>query len=88
METVYLKVNEKGETVNVFGSLGMAICGIEMSVSRTCDDLIEEHTLTKLVWHERMNTEIKHSYTIMECPVCTDITLDYMDAPRAVARKL
>lgn len=85
---VYLKVDSKGETVNVFDSLGMAICDIEMVAKRIFSELIEEQTLTRIVWHEKLNPEVKHSYTIMECPICTDVTTDYMYGPRLVARKL
>lgn len=88
MEKVYLKINEKGETLNVFGSLGMAICGIEQEARRIFAELIEEQTLTKIVWHEKPNPEIKRSRTIVECPICTDINSDYMFGPRTVARKL
>ena len=88
MEYVYLKINEKGETVNVFDSLGMAICGIEQEAKRIYADLIEKQTLTELVWHDKMDPERKHSYTIKECSICTDVSQDYMYGPRAVARIL
>lgn len=88
MEKVYLKINEKGETLNVFDSLGMAICGIEQEAKRIFADLIEEQTLTRIVWHEKPHPEVKHSRTIMECPICNNVTLDYMDGLRPVARKL
>lgn len=88
MEKVYLKINENGVTLNVFGSLGMAICGIEQEAKRIFAELIEEQTLTKIVWHEKQNPEIKHSRTIVECPICKDVELDYMEGPRIVARKL
>ena len=88
MEKVYLKINEKGETVNVFDSLGKAISGIEMEAKRIFAELIEHQSLTKIVWHEKIDTEKKHSYEIKECPICDFVELDYMDRPRAVACNL
>ena len=82
MEKVYLKVNEEGKTINAFGSIGMAICGLEMEAKRIVPDFIIRQTLTKLEWKGRDGKE--HSYEIMEAPLVSDIALDYMNRVRPV----
>lgn len=86
MEKVYLKINEKGETENVYSSLGMAICGIEQETRRINPELITKQTLTELAWKSVDGKE--HSVKILECPVCEDIKLDYMNMPRPVSARI
>lgn len=82
MEKVYLKVNEEGKTVNAFASIGMAICGIEQEAKRVKPEFITKQTLTKLVWTGRNGKE--HSYEIMEAPIVSNVSLDYMEQVRPV----
>ena len=48
--TVYLTVNEKGETQNVFATLGMAIDAIAYNKCRIMPDHIIEDTMTSMKW--------------------------------------
>ncbi len=82
MDKVYLKVNEEGKTINAFGSIGMAICGIEQEAKRIVPENIVTHTLTKLVWNGRDGK--RYSYEIMEAPIVDNVTLDYMNQVRPV----
>ncbi len=83
MEKVYLKVNEKGETENAFASIGMAICGIEQEAKRIEPQFITKQTLTELVWTGRDG--IERSFKIMEAPIVTNVSLDYMNKVRPVS---
>lgn len=78
--TVYLTVNEKGETQNVFATVGMAIDAIAYNKCRIMPDHIIEETMTSFKW--KGNDGKIYSLTIMECPVCKDVTMDYMNKPR------
>lgn len=80
---VYLKVNEEGKTVNVFASLGRAIDNLDLEAYRIEQSYIKSKTISCLKWIGRDGKN--HSYEIMECPICNDITLDYMNYPRALS---
>lgn len=78
--TVYLTVNEKGETQNVFMTIGMAIDAIAYNKVRIMSDHIIEETMTSFKW--KGNDGKTYSLEIMECDVCKDVTYDYMCKPR------
>ena len=78
---VYLIVNEKGETLNVFATAGMAIDDIAQNACRIEENHITEKTATMLKWKGRDGKE--YSLEIKRCPVCKDVTMDYMNKPRA-----
>ena len=80
--TVYLTVNEKGETQNCFATLGTAIDAIAYDAGRIMPDHMTEKTLTYFTW--KGNDGKRHSLEIKECPICKDVTLDYMSKPRAI----
>jgi len=86
MEKVYLKVDEDGKTLNVFDSLGMAICGIEQETKRISKEFITLQSVTRLEWTGRDGK--KRIREIRECPICKDVTLDYMGGPRYMALNL
>lgn len=86
MEKVYLKIDESGHTLNVFDSLGMAICGIEQETKRICKEFITLQSATRLEWTGRDG--VKRIREIHECPICKDVSLDYMDGPRFMALNL
>lgn len=87
MEKVYLVVDENNITVNVFASLGLAIADIELNRERIVkENHNPDSTLTNFMWGGRDGKS--HSLTIKECPICTDVTTDYMFSPRLVAQKL
>jgi hypothetical protein len=77
---VYLKVNQNGETVNVFATVGRAIDDLSLESVRIDKNLIVSKTLSALKWRGR-DGKI-YSYEIKECPICKDISLDYMCYPR------
>ena len=77
---VYLIVNERGETLNVYGTIGMAIDAIGYQACRIDKGCIKSRTLTKIEWTGRDGND--YSEEIFECPICTDFTLDYMNKPR------
>lgn len=79
--SVYLIV-QNGETVNVFATLGLAIDCIAYNANRIAKECITSQTLTKLEWKGRDTSE--NVLEIKECPICKDVTLDYMDKPRSV----
>ena len=83
--TVYLTVNEKGETQNVFATLGMAIDAIAYNKCRIMPDHIIEDTMTSMKW--KGNDSKTYSLEIKECPVCKDVTRDYMNCPRTLTLK-
>lgn len=78
--TVYLTVDEKGETQNVFATVGMAIDAIAYDKGRIMPDHIIEETMTSYKW--KGNDGKTYSLEIRECPVCKDVTCDYMNRPR------
>lgn len=77
---VYLIANEKSETLNVYATVGMAIDAISYNARRIANDSILELSRTKLKWRGRNGD--KHFLEIRECPICKDVTLDYMNMPR------
>lgn len=77
---VYLKVNQNGETVNVFATVGGAIDDLNLEAARIDKNLIVSKTLSTLKWRGREGKI--YSYEIKECPICKDISLDYMYYPR------
>ena len=79
---VYLKVNQDGETKNVFTTVGKAIDNLSLEAKRINKSLIVSKTLSTLKWKGRDGKN--YSYEIKECPMCDDIHLDYMDYPRAL----
>ena len=79
---VYLTVNEKGETKNVFATIGMAIDAIAYDKGRVMPDHVVESSLTSYKWKGKDGNI--HSLEIKECPVCKDVTIDYMDRPRSL----
>ena len=81
-EKVYLIVNEKGETENVFATLGMAIHAIEFKKTRICPEFITYDSLTRTEWTGRDG--VGHSRQVQEIYICKNVTLDYMDRPRDV----
>lgn len=80
MKEVYLTVNEKGVTENVFATLGMAIDAIEMAANRIEESFIEERTISSLKWKGR--DKKSYSLEIKKCPICTDVKMDYMNRPK------
>lgn len=80
MKEVYLTVNEKGVTENVFATLGMAIDAIEMAANRIEESFIEERTISFLKWKGR--DQKSYSLEIKKCPICTDVKMDYMNRPK------
>lgn len=79
---VYLKVNQNGETENVFATIGKAIDDLDLEAKRIEESLIVSKTLSTLKWRGRDGKD--YSYEIKECPICNDISLDYMDCPRVL----
>lgn len=79
---VYLKVNQNGETENVFATIGKAIDDLYLEAKRIDENLIVSKTLSTLKWRGRNGKDF--SYEIKECPICNDISLDYMDCPRVL----
>lgn len=79
---VYLKVNQDGETKNVFTTVGKAIDNLSLEAKRINKSLIVSKTLSTLKW--KGGDGKNYSYEIKECPICDDIHLDYMDCPRAL----
>lgn len=79
---VYLTVDEKGETQNVFVTLGMAIDAIAYNMGRIIPDNIIESSLTAFKWKGRDGKT--YSLEIKECPVCKDVTMDYVCKPRTI----
>ena len=79
---VYLKVNQNGETKNVFATVGKAIDDLDLDAERIEKSSIISKTLSTLKWKGRDGKN--YSYEIKECPICEDIHLDYMDIPRAL----
>ena len=77
---VYLTVDEKGVTENVFATLGMAIDAIEMAAKRVEESFIEERTISSLKWKKKKKKS--YSLEIKKCPICTDVKMDYMNRPR------
>lgn len=82
-QVVYLTVNEKNEVQNVFVTIGMAIDSIGYNAKRLDYNCIDSKSLSKLEWHGRDGK--KHSLEIKVCSPCTDMSLDYMYRPRALA---
>ena len=80
--TVYLTVNEKGETQNVFATIGMAIDAIAYAAGRITPGFVTGMTLTSVRW--KGNDKKEYSLEILECPVCKDVTMDYMCKPRSL----
>lgn len=80
---VYLKVNQNGETENVFATIGKAIDDLDLEAKRIDENLIVSKTLSTLKWRGRNGKDF--SYEIKECPVCNDIRLDYMNCPRILS---
>ena len=78
--TVYLTVNQDGETQNVFVTIGMAIDAIAYNKGRIMPDHITEETMTSFKW--KGNDGKTYSLEIKECDVCKDVTMDYMSKPR------
>lgn len=79
---VYLTVNENGETQNCFSTIGTAIDAIAYDAGRIMPNNIIEQTLTSYKW--KGNNGENHSLEIKECPICKDVTLDYMNKPRSI----
>lgn len=79
---VYLKVNQNGETKNVFTMIGKAIDDLDLEAKRIDESLIKSKTLFTLKWTGRNGKD--YSYEIKECPICDDISLDYMNCPRVL----
>lgn len=79
---VYLKVNQNGETENVFATIGKAIDDLSLEAKRIDESLIVSKTLSTIKWRGRNGKDF--SYEIKECPICDDISLDYMDCPRVL----
>lgn len=77
---VYLKVNQNGETVNVFDTIGKAIDDLVLEAKRIDESLIVSKTLSTLEWRGRDGKD--YSYEIEECSICNDIRIDYMNRPR------
>lgn len=82
-QVVLLTVDENNKVQNVFVTIGMAIDSIGYNANRLDPNCIEKRSLTKLEWHGRDGQ--KHSLEIKKCSPCTDVSLDYMDRPRALA---
>lgn len=82
VSVIYLTVDEKGATLNVFATLGAAIDAVKYDSRRIREDLIDELTPTKCKWHDIQGDP--HSLEVKVCPVCTDFALDYMNHPRAL----
>lgn len=82
---VYLTMNEKGETQNVFATLGMAIDNIAFQAKRIDEKNLESLTLSKIVWHgSGVNEHKQYSLEIKKCFICTDNSLDYMVHPMTI----
>lgn len=79
-QTVYLTVNQDGETQNVFLTIGMAIDAIAYAMGRVMPDHIIESSPTAYKW--KGNDGKTYSLEIKECDVCKDVTMDYMCKPR------
>lgn len=79
---VYLKVNQNGETENVFATVGKAIDDLDLEAKRIEESLIISKTLSTLKWRGRDGKN--YSYEIKECPICNDIRIDYTDRPRVL----
>lgn len=82
LSKVYLKVNEKGETENVFATLGRAIDDLALEGVRIDENLIKSKTISSLKWQGRDGKS--RSYEIKEAPICKDVNFDYMDMPRTL----
>ena len=79
-EDVFLIVDENEVTQNIYATLGMAIDAIEYNARRIMPENIRFKTKTSLEWGGR---DDKHyGLFIKVCPICKDVTLDYMDKPR------
>lgn len=79
---VYLKVNQNGETENVFATIGKAIDDLDLEAKRIEESHIVSKTLSTLKWRGRNGKDF--SYEIKECPICDDIRIDYTLCPRAL----
>lgn len=80
---VYLKVNQNGETENVFATIGKAIDDLVLEAKRIDESHIMSKTLTTLEWRGINGKDF--SYEIKECPICNDIRIDYMNRPRILS---
>lgn len=78
---VYLIVDDTEVTHNVYATVGMALDAIEYNYYRLDPDCVLELSRTKLRWKDRHGKE--RFLEIKECPICKDITMDYMNTPRA-----
>lgn len=77
---VYLIVDDKGVTHNVYGTVGMALDAISYNYHRLDPEFVLEVSRTKLKWKDRQGNE--RFMEIKECPICKDVTMDYMNMPR------
>ena len=77
---VYLIVDNDEVTHNVYATVGMALDAIAYNYHRLDPDLVLELSRTKLKWRDRQGNE--RFMEIRECPICNDVTLDYMSQPR------
>lgn len=80
-DVVYMTVNEKGETQNVFATLGMAIDDVYLQSKRISEELHRKLTRTKFSWRGRDG--IDYSLEVKVCPVCKNVNMDYMARPRS-----
>lgn len=78
---VYLIVDDKDVTHNVYATIGMALDAITYNYHRLDADNVLEISRTKLKWRYRQGNE--RFMEIKECPICKDVTNDYMSQPRA-----
>lgn len=86
MEDMYLTVNQDGVTQNLFATLGKAIDAIAYDRGRIMPDHIIESTPTMFKW--KGNDGKIYSLEVKQCPVCKDVTLDYMNRPRDIKLKI
>lgn len=86
VEDMYLTVDQDGVTQNLFATLGKAVDAIAYERTRIVDDCIIEHLPTMLRWKGRDNGT--YSLEVKRCPVCKDVTLDYMQRPRSIELKI
>jgi hypothetical protein len=86
VDDMYLTVDQDGVAQNLFATLGMAIDAVAYDKTRLMEDCITEHTPTLLKWKGRDGKD--YSLEVMRCPVCKDVTRDYMERPRSVELKI
>ena len=86
VDDMFITVDQDGCMQNLFATLGKAIDAVAYEKTRIVKDSIIEHTPTMLKWRGR--DSLVYSLEVKSCPVCKDVTLDYMNRPRTIELKV